>query len=49
VHEDVGRRLHTHVERIAPGADDAEYVVRCDREPHDERITLRAPSTRSES
>ena len=42
VHEDVGRRLHTHVERIA--ADEHEYVVHCGREPHDEYITLRVPS-----
>ena len=43
-HEDVGRRLHTHTETITTDA--AEYVVHCEREPHDESITLRIPSTR---
>ncbi len=42
VHEDVGRRLHTHVEHIT--SDAHEYAVRCDRTPHDEYITLRVPS-----
>ncbi len=42
VHPDVGRRLHTHVETLT--AAEHEYVVRCEREPHDEHITLRVPS-----
>ncbi len=45
VHEDVGRRLHTHRETIT--TESAEYVVRCERQPHDESITLRVPSTRA--
>ena len=40
----VGRRLRTHVERIETL--EHEYVVRCANTPHDERITLRAPSLR---
>ena len=42
VHEDVGRRLHTHVERITTA--EHEYAVRCNREPHNEYITLAVPS-----
>ncbi|KKL08606.1 hypothetical protein LCGC14_2574170, partial [marine sediment metagenome] len=42
VHPDVGRRLHRHSETIA--ADSHEYVVHCDRTPHDESITLSVPS-----
>jgi len=44
VHEDVGRRLHTHVETVAGG--DGDYVVHCDRQPHDESIVLRVPSAK---
>jgi len=44
VHEDVGRRLHTHVETMA--GETGEYTVECAREPHNESITLRVPSTR---
>jgi hypothetical protein len=38
----VGRRLRTHIERTDSLSH--EYVVRCQYEPHDERITLRVPS-----
>ena len=43
VHEDVGRRLHSHVEAIADQT--REYIVHCRRQPHSESITLRLPST----
>ncbi|MHC4718302.1 MAG: hypothetical protein ACYS5V_15125, partial [Planctomycetota bacterium] len=43
VHEDVGRRLHTHTETVAGEAH--EYVVHCQRQPHSESITLRVPSS----
>ncbi|MBN1808264.1 MAG: hypothetical protein JW909_04290 [Planctomycetes bacterium] len=38
----VGRRLRSHVERVV--SPEAEYVVECAQEPHDESITLRVPS-----
>jgi len=41
----VGRRLRSHLEVAA--ADRHEYLVRCDSEPHNERITLRVPSLKS--
>jgi hypothetical protein len=39
-----GRRLRTHVERTEGISHD--YVVPCQYEPHDERISLRVPSAR---
>ena len=44
MHEDVGRRLHKHVEVIT--AEQHEYIIRCEREPHDEYVAMRVPSTR---
>lgn len=41
----VGRRLRSHVERTEGLTH--EYVVGCEHEPHDERITLRVPSAPS--
>ena len=46
VHDDSGRRIHRHVETIPAGATAHEYLVHCDRPPHDDRITLRAASTK---
>jgi len=43
VHEDVGRRLHRHTETLL--GESGEYTVECAREPHNESITLRVPST----
>ena len=47
LHEDVGRRLHKHVEVIT--AQRHEYAVRCERQPHDEYIALRVPSSRRQA
>jgi hypothetical protein len=44
VEPQVGRRLHTHVEKVTTA--DHQYVVTCRHQPHDERIVLRVPSSR---